>query len=136
MALLFLLWQWTSYRDIREPRVVFDGVWVSCPEEDSYTERAFEYTVGKQVVWSLHLGPRDEFALFAGPVPPVHVEHTDTSNRLAPAYHYDDLKSRTGRRWTALGAAVNVIQIPTSDAECYGYAIRVEQAERPTWAHP
>jgi hypothetical protein len=65
------------------------------------------------------------------------VDHENASNLLGPAFHYDDLKTvRGGRRWNALGATVNVIQIPGSDSECYAYAIKIEQAARPTWAHP
>lgn len=131
---LALLLQWTSMGS-HQPRVVFDGIFMSCPDEDSYTERAFEYVVGKQTVWALHMGPRDEFALFAGAVPDDHVDHADARNRLAPAYHYGDLQTAVGgRSWSALGAHVNIVQIPGSHEDCYYFAIKVEQEARPIWA--
>ena len=133
LAWLLLLAQWTSANDRRDPRVLLQGWWRSCPEDGGYSERIFEYYVGGKPIWHLHMGSRDEFALFTGPAPERHVDHDDPRNLLRPSFHYGDVAARTGRNWSALGVHLNVIQVPGSTSDCYEYLVRVEQDPPPAW---
>lgn len=135
--LLAALLQWTSSTLAeRTPAVLMAGTWQSCPEGDDYTERALDFTIHDRPWFSVHLGPRDQFALFAGATTDEHIAHTDARNLLGPAFHYDDLRRRTGRHWSAasVGVHVSVAQIPGSFEDCYYYVVKIERDAPPTWA--
>lgn len=124
-----LLGQWVSMSD-RQPTTVLAGMWASCPTDgdtSDYTERVYEYQFHGRIEWRFEMGPRDEFALFVGPTPAAHVAHDDATNLLGPAYHYDDVVSRTGRNWSALDLHINVIRTPGSDDECYTFAVKIDR---------
>ncbi len=122
----------------RGPEVLMSGSWVSCPLEDSadYAEKAYKFKFKERVMFTLHLGERDEFALFAGDVDDI--PHDSPLNLLGPAFHYNDLPTVAGgRNWSsaALGVHLNVIAIPPSREECYAYIIRMEKDASPVWAN-
>lgn len=109
--------------------VLFSGHFLSCPDADDqdehYGELAYEHQVNGKVRWTLHMGPRDEWALTVG-APADHVQHESAFNKLAPAFHYDDIKTRVGgRNWSALGLWVNVIRVPVTDENCYAFLVKV-----------
>lgn len=130
MILLLLALQFFSptVRTFREPEVLMSGMWVSCPEDDGeYAERARVFSLKGRALFELHLGPRDEFAIFPGELD-GHVAHDDERNVLGPAYHYNDLQSATGRNWSSarLGVTFNVIALPPTRPDCYSFQIRLE----------
>lgn len=135
MILLWAFLQWVSMTDRSQPTIVLEGMWTSCPDGDGYTERIYEYRFKDKIQWSLHLGPRDEFALFAGAAPDGHVDHDDVNNRLLPAFHYDDVTTKTGRHWSALGVHLSVSRLPGSFEDCYSFAVKAERDPFPTWAN-
>lgn len=136
MIVLLVFLQWVSMTDRTKPQVVLEGMWASCPREDGdgYTEKIYTYRLKDHVLWSLHLGERDEFALFAGESD-EHIPHDSPLNLLAPAYHYEDFATKTGRHWSALGAHLSVMRLPGSFEDCYTFSVLVERDPLPTWAH-
>lgn len=118
----------------RRPNLLLKGAYASCPMPESdgeYTELAFQHTDGRgRVIWELHLGPRDELALFLGE-PLEHIAHDDPRNQLLPAYHYNDVETlKGGRNWSALGMHLNVVRVPGSQDDCYAFFIQVT-ADKP-----
>ncbi len=106
------------------------GHFVSCPDaddqEEHYGELAYEHQAQGKVRWTLHMGPRDEWALYVGS-PAEHFDHDSVFNRLTPAFHYDDIHTRVGgRNWSALGLHINVIRVPASDDACYAWLVKVD----------
>lgn len=76
--------QFTSYS--RNPRNILEGNWQSCREADgAYSERIYEHVTVVDGVprFELHMGPRREFALFAG-VQEEHRPHDSPANLLQP----------------------------------------------------
>jgi len=76
--------QFTSYS--RNPRNILEGNWQSCREADgAYSERVYEHVtvVDGVPTFELHMGPRREFALFAG-VQAEHRPHDSPANLLQP----------------------------------------------------
>src|SRR5215467_14248330 len=65
--------QFTSYS--RNSRNILEGNWQSCREADgTYSERVYDHRVNGVPRFEVHLGPRREFAIFAG-VQEDHREH-------------------------------------------------------------
>lgn len=122
LALLFAAV--TAFTPIPSPDALLSGHFLSCPEGETYGERAFQYQQHGTVLFELHMGPRDEFALFKGEFD-GDADHAGRLNLLTPAFHYDDVQSRTGRNWSAYGLHVNVVRVPVSDEDCYGFLVRV-----------
>lgn len=126
---------WTSYRS--RPESILEGQFISCPDNDdgSYGERVFVWTVGKVNIAEIHLGPRDEFAVFAGEVEEER-DHRSPENRLGPAFHFLDVDSRTGRNWSiaSLNLHVNVRRGDGSYPECYAWWVLVAPLARATVA--
>ncbi len=137
IALLLLQWLSTTLAD-RNPDILMSGTWTSCPGADGeYEETGRIFSLNSKPLFAMHFGPRDEVALFRGGIPDAHVDHTDASNLLGPAFHYGDLPSRTGRNWSiaSLGLGISMVQIPGSVAECYSFAIRITKDPSPKLAH-
>lgn len=122
----------------RTLETISEGSWESCPMNDGsgdYAEKALDYSVKGHPWFEIHYGPRDEFAIFAGNTPD-HIEHTDARNLLKPAFHFEDIESRTGRNWSiaSLGIHLNVVRIDGGGADCYSFFTKIERDPRPTWA--
>lgn len=110
--------------------VKLHGSWQSCRDSDGvYGERVYDHYRSGRHEWSLHLGPRDEFALYQG-FGPDGDDHThDSLNLLAPAYHANDVATWRGKRtWSvpSLRLLVNVVQAGGSRDECDSFIILVE----------
>ena len=70
--------QFTSYR--RDPAIVLEGHWQSCPEADGrYAERVYDHVVNGVGQFEVHLGPHNEFAIFPG-VQDDHRSHASSAN--------------------------------------------------------
>lgn len=140
VALLFGQTGWTSSRS--RPDVVLEGMFESCPDSDgnTYGERIYAQSVYKSkpagkhdnIAFEIHLGPRDEFAVFAFDTPDGDVPHSDPRNLLGPAYHFDDVQSRTGRNWSiaSLGLHLNVTRAGGSRPDCYSYFVLADVLHR------
>lgn len=127
--LIALQFFWPTLAKDREPDVLMAGTWISCPGEgNDYAERAHVFTFKGHALAEFHLGPRQEFALFAGEYE-EHIPHNDPRNLLGPAYSYEDLHTVAGgRTWSSaqLGLRINVIAIPPSQVDCYAFSLKVE----------
>lgn len=127
--LLALQFFWPTLAKDREPNVPMAGAWVSCPEDNGeYAERAQVFSFKGRALFELHLGPRDEAAIFPGEID-GHVAHDDPRNILGPAYHYDDIETVFGgRTWSSalLGVKFNMIALPPTRPECYAYQVLLE----------
>lgn len=66
-------------------RNILEGNWQSCQEPPGgpYTERIYDHVVNGVGQFEVHLGPRREFAIFAG-VQDEHRDHTSHENLLQP----------------------------------------------------
>jgi hypothetical protein len=74
--------QFTSYS--RNPRNILEGNWQSCREADgNYSERVYDHVVNGVPKFEVHMGPRREFAIFAG-VTDEHRAHDSPTNLLQP----------------------------------------------------
>src|SRR5437762_11688885 len=74
--------QFTSYP--RNSHNILEGNWQSCREADGrYSERVYDHTVNGVAKFEVHMGPRREFALFAG-VQDQHRDHASDENLLMP----------------------------------------------------
>ena len=121
--------QWVSMRDTKPAAILF-GYWHSCEEPDgSFLERVYEHRQGGRSRFEFHLGPRDEFALFAGSSD-RHLPHDSPLNRLSPAYHYNDVPTVAGgRNWAALRLRLNVVRLPSPDTALHCDTFVVELVE-------
>lgn len=124
--LLLSLQLWTSTRSPDDTQALHAGYWESCGEE-----RVLEHRHNGKPVFELHLGPADEFALYAaGTEPedgPDH-SHEGPANLLAPAFRVSDVQTMRGaRQWTRLGLWISIVQAGAPGDGCEGFHIRIEQ---------
>ena len=95
-TVLFASPQFTSYS--RNSRNILEGNWQSCREADgSYSERVYDHRVNGVPKFEVHLGPRREFAIFAG-VQDEHREHDAAANLLQP-YRLDGEGNLAKHEW-------------------------------------
>jgi hypothetical protein len=88
--------QFTSYS--RDPHHILEGSWQSCREADGrYTERVYDHVVNGVGQFEVHMGPKDEFAMFRG-VQDEHREHDSPANLLKP-YRVESTTGRASQRW-------------------------------------
>lgn len=127
--LLAQLWTSTLSQKAQADGVKLSGNWQSCQarSEDGsieYGERVFEYRVNGVLKWSLHLGPKDQFALYPdlGPDGPDHTH--DVGNLLTPEYIVS-----TSKTWAVptLKLKVDVVLAGGSRDECESYYVQVER---------
>lgn len=74
--------QFTSYS--KNPKNMLEGNWQSCREADgTYSERVYDHKVNGVPKFEVHMGPKREFAIFAG-VQDEHRDHSSSANLLKP----------------------------------------------------
>lgn len=74
--------QFETFKDWRDPKSILVGHWQSCLERDgNRREWIFDYTVLGRPVFEFHMGPSNEFAVFAGVVD-EHRSHRSATNLL------------------------------------------------------
>lgn len=109
--------------------VKFYGSWQSCMDNDGqYGEMAYDRFERGVHKWTLHLGPRDEFALYRGFGPDGDHKH-DANNLLAPSYKVYDVNTWRGKRnWMvpSLNLNVNVVEAGGSRESCDSFIVKVE----------
>jgi hypothetical protein len=122
--------QFTPLTDHR-PGVVLEGNWQSCLEDGEYGERVYDRYVNGRGLFEVHLGPRDEFAVFRG-VQEEHRAHDSSGNLLGAAFHVRDLRTlRAKATWTvpSLGLNLSVVAAGGSREECESFWVRIEKMD-------
>jgi len=88
--------QFTSYS--RNSRNILEGNWQSCREADGrYSERVYDHVVNGVPQFEVHMGPKREFAIFAG-VQDAHRDHDSAANLLQP-YRLDGEGNLAKHEW-------------------------------------
>jgi hypothetical protein len=121
--MMLLLLAQLAIWEVVKPPVLHQGWWQSCQAE----ERVLEHRVAGHLQWELHLGPADQFALYAFKVDGPDHSHEDSLNLLGTPHH-DDLKTWTGgRQWTvpSLRLWLSIVRAG-GDVGCDAFYIRIE----------
>lgn len=109
--------QYTEFR--RDARHILEGTWQSCRQDDgSYSERVYDHLVNGVGRFEVHLGPRNEFAIFPG-VQDEHRAHDAPENLLQP-YRVPTVNGRAARTWAvpSLGVTFTVTLGGGSFTDC------------------
>jgi hypothetical protein len=123
--------QFTSYS--HDSRNILEGSWQSCREDDGhYTERVYDHVVNGVGRFEVHMGPRDEFAIFKG-VQDEHREHASADNLLRP-YRVVMEAGRAKQRWEipSLGLAFTATLAGGSRSDCETWFVLAEPLRKPT----
>jgi hypothetical protein len=123
--------QFTSYS--HDPRNILEGSWQSCRENDGrYAERVYDHVVNGVGLFEVHMGPRDEFAIFKG-VQAEHRDHTSADNLLRP-YRVVMEAGRAKQRWEipSLGLAFTATLAGGSRSDCETWFVLAEPLRKPT----
>jgi hypothetical protein len=114
--------QFTSYS--RNSRNILEGNWQSCLEADgSYSERVYDHRVNGVSRFEVHLGPKREFAIFAG-VQEEHRAHDSPANLLQP-YRLDGPGNLAKHEWKvpSLNLAFTATLAGGSRSDCESWYI-------------
>ena len=132
MALLVARPTWSQFTSFStSSRNILEGNWQSCREPDGrYSERVYDHVVNGTGQFEVHLGPRREFAIFAG-VQEAHRGHDAPENLLKP-YVVNMDAGRAKRRWEipSLHLAFTVTLAGGSLTECESWYIVLEPLEK------
>jgi hypothetical protein len=123
--------QFTSYS--HDSRNILEGSWQSCREDDGrYTERIYDHVVNGVGRFEVHMGPRDEFAIFKG-VQDEHREHASADNLLRP-YRVVMEAGRAKQRWEipSLDLAFTATLAGGSRSDCETWFVLAEPLRKPT----
>lgn len=123
--------QFTSYS--RDPRHVLEGTWQSCRDTDGrYAERVYDHVVNGVGQFEVHLGPRDEFAIFTG-VQEEHREHASAANLLKP-YRVVNDTGRASQRWdvASLNLTFTASLAGGSRGDCESWFVLLEPMKKPS----
>ena len=123
--------QFTSFT--HDPRNILEGSWQSCREADGrYSERVYDHVVNGQGRFEVHMGPRNEFAIFVG-VRDEHRDHASPENLLQP-YQLATETGRAKQRWEL--PSLNLVFTATlaggSRADCDSWFVLLEPLQKPT----
>jgi len=121
--------QFTSYS--RNSKSILDGNWQSCREADgSYSERVYDHVVNGVPQFEVHLGPKREFALFAG-VQEEHRDHDSPANLLQP-YRLDGESNLAKHEWKipSLNLMFTATLAGGSRTDCESWFILLEPLEK------
>jgi hypothetical protein len=104
---------------------ILEGHWQSCQEPSTgrYAERVYDHVVNGVPQFEVHLGPRREFAIFAG-VQDQHRDHEAPENLLKP-FRVSMEGTRARRRWEipSLNLAFTVALGGGSRTDCENWYI-------------
>lgn len=122
---------WTSLMSPSDPAngVKLFGSWQSCAQDGVYGERVYDRVERGVHLWSLHMGPKDEFALYRGYGPEGEDHEHNVDNLLGTAFRVSDIDTWRGKRnWTvpSLKLHVNVVAAGGSRDECNSFVIKIE----------
>jgi hypothetical protein len=114
------------------PRAVLEGNWQSClePETGRHAERVYDHVVNGVGEYEVHLGPRREFAIFAG-VQDEHRDHSSPGNLLQP-FRVVIEGERGSQRWEV--PSLNLVFTATlgggSSSACESWYILLEPLKK------
>jgi hypothetical protein len=123
--------QFTSFS--HDSRTILEGSWQSCREGDGrYTERVYDHVVNGVPQFEVHMGPRNEFAIFKGVQEP-HRDHSSSDNLLTP-YQVAMEGGRAKQRWEipSLNLAFTAALGGGSRSDCDSWFIVLEPLQKPT----
>lgn len=123
--ILFMAQLWVSTPD---PSAILAGHWQSCQTNDgTYGERVYDRRLNGHLQWSFHMGPGDEFALFAPRQEPNKDTHFTPANLLTSPHALNFNGQTGGRQWNIpqLRLWVSVVAGGSSRDDCYGFYIRI-----------
>jgi hypothetical protein len=114
--------QFTSYS--KNPKNVLEGNWQSCREADGgYSERVYDHKVNGVPKFEVHMGPKREFAIFAG-VQDEHRDHDSPANLLKP-YRLDVDGNLASHEWKipSLNLVFSVTLAGGSRSDCESWYV-------------
>jgi hypothetical protein len=113
---------------------ILEGNWQSCQETSTgrYGERVYDHVVNGVGQFEVHLGPRREFAIFAG-VQDAHREHDSADNLLRPSRVILQ-GTRATQRWEvpSLNLVFTVTLGGGSRTDCESWYIVLEPLDKPS----
>ena len=113
---------------------ILEGNWQSCQESPAgpYAERVYDHLVNGVGQFEVHLGPRSEFAIFAG-VQDEHRAHRSTENLLQP-YRVLMQGTQAKHRWevASLNLAFSVTLGGGARTDCESWYILLEPLDDPS----
>jgi hypothetical protein len=124
--------QFTAFT--RDSRNILEGSWQSCREADGgYSERVYDHVVNGVPRFEVHLGPRREFAVFAG-VQDEHRPHDSPDNLLQPfkVELVDGLRASHDWKIPSLNLRFTVTLAGGSRSDCESWFITLAPLDKPT----
>ena len=121
--------QFTSF--LHDSRNILEGNWQSCRQSDGrYSERVYDHVVNGVGRFEVHMGPQNEFAVFAG-VQAEHRDHQSTDNLLKP-FRVAMAGGRAKERWEilALDLAFTVTLAGGSRTDCDSWFVLLEPLKK------
>jgi hypothetical protein len=113
---------------------ILEGNWQSCREADGrFTERVYDHVVNGVGRFEVHMGPRNEFAMF-NEVQDDHREHTSGDNLLKPSSVPMESGPRATQRWEvpSLGVALTVTLAGGFRTDCESWFVVLEPLKKPS----
>ena len=113
-----------------DTRNILEGHWQSCRERDGqYSERVYDHVVNGSK-FEVHLGPRREFAIFAG-VQGAHRDHDVPENLLKP-FRVTFENGRAKQRWEipSLNLAFTATMAGGSRTDCESWYLLLEPLDK------
>ena len=126
--------QYTAFS--RDSRNILEGSWQSCREADGrYAERVYDHIVNGQGRFEVHMGPRNEFAMFLE-VRDEHRDHASVGNLLKP-YRVEMEGGRAKQRWEmpSLNLAFTATLAGGSRSDCESWFVVLEPLRKPSQRH-
>jgi hypothetical protein len=114
----------------RDTHNILEGNWQSCRESDGqYAERVYDHVVNGSR-FEVHLGPRREFAIFAG-VQDAHRDHDSPANLLKP-YRVTPEGGRAKQVWEipSLNLSFTVNLAGGSRTDCESWFVVLKPLEK------
>ncbi len=123
---------WASTFDAHDTHAILQGNWQSCLQDDgAYGERAYDIKIRGRYIAVLHLGPRDEFALYRPATDPSgEHSHETEDNLLGPAFRVSDVETWRGKRQWAVRSLhlwISIVRAGGSRDDCDSFYIRIEE---------
>jgi hypothetical protein len=124
--------QFTAFS--HDSRNILEGSWQSCREADGgYSERVYDHVVNGVPRFEVHMGPRREFAIFAG-VQDEHRAHESPDNLLQPfkVELVDGLRASHEWKIPSLNLRFSVALAGGSRGDCENWFITLAPLDKPT----
>lgn len=125
-VLALQLWSnWTHFGSAN-PRVILNGNWQSCSEDDgTFGERIWDYVSKDEWKFEFHMGPHHEFALYRERQADEH-DHSDALNQLVP-HDVWLVGNRAKHTWELPDVRVSVVLAGGSLDRCESFYVTIER---------